>query len=240
MTWRTQKKGETGRVIHDRLFYFPKEEFYSLLHSTEFMWWKECCEGGREQLSPSFKGHKKKEKPFGKETNRGLWREQVLGLQGLFRESNSRGYIELYSPGCQKREHRRGVKQKIVGRWIVRRRVTPQHRCHLNCNIAHMSTRAKWMRSGPTFCLLPFRVNCIKPPYNRERLEMFFKSTTGSFSCVCQLRRSHSHAARKVDVIRLTFICCRVLRVVSPAVRINSSIYSSYRLPPSAGALLLI
>ena len=164
----------------------------------------------------------------------------MLGLQGLFRESNSRGYIELYSPGCQKREHRRGVKQKIVGRWIVRRRVTPQHRCHLNCNIAHMSTRAKWMRSGPTFCLLPFRVNCIKLPYNRERLEMFFKSTTGSFSCVCQLRRSHSHAARKVDVIRLTFICCRVLRVVSPAVRINSSIYSSYRLPPNAGALLSI
>ena len=77
------------------------------------MWWKECCEGGREQLSPSFKGHKKKEKPFGKETNRGLWREQVLGLQGLFRESNSRVILNYIPLAAKKENIGEGLNKKL-------------------------------------------------------------------------------------------------------------------------------
>ena len=102
------KKGETGRVIHDRLFYFPKEEFYSLLHSTEFMWWKECCEGGREQLSPSFKGHKKR-KTFLEKRQTGAYEGSKCSGYKDFLERATAGLYWIIFPWLpKKRTYARG------------------------------------------------------------------------------------------------------------------------------------
>ena len=98
---------------------------------------------------------------------------------------------------------------KIVGIVDVQPRVTPQHRCHLNCNwkrTCRLSQHhgVEWNRyskvderggifwSGATFAS-SLSASIVSNPIQSRRLQMFFKSTTGSFSCVCQLRRSHSH-----------------------------------------------
>ena len=217
----TQKKGNRSRNSRPS-FLLPQTGIFPYsLYSTEFMWWKECCEDGGEQLQPvaffqdAFKGQKKK--TFGKKTNRGLWREeQVLGLQGLFHVERTAGFDWIIPPAAKEniRDREGGsfflnATTKIVGIVDVQPRVTPQHRCHLNCNwkrTCRLSQHhgVEWNRyskvderggifwSGATFAS-SLSASIVSNPIQSRRLQMFFKSTTGSFSCVCQLRRSHSH-----------------------------------------------
>ena len=114
MTWRTHKKGETGRVIHDRLlFLLPQRGIllsftFDRVHVVEGM-----LRGWQGTAVAFFQGTQKKKNLFGKETNRGLWREQVLGLQGLFRESNSRVILNYIPLAAKKENIGEGLNKKL-------------------------------------------------------------------------------------------------------------------------------
>ena len=104
----TQKKGNRSRNSRPS-FLLPQTGIFPYsLYSTEFMWWKECCEDGGEQLQPvaffqdAFKGQKKLLEK--RQTGAYEGRNKCSGYKDFSMWREQPGSIELF-PRLQKRTY---------------------------------------------------------------------------------------------------------------------------------------